>query len=128
MFFYHKIQHDTDTIVIIDFAGNELSVYNPSLLDLANNMEEENEGDPFAFLSDSVASTSTTPSSSSFFTTPTSIGNTSVPTNKSAQPPPPKHLKVTIKKEPSLVDKSLETPIVSPMPSTPFSRGKRHAK
>ncbi|XP_050711163.1 heat shock factor protein-like isoform X10 [Eriocheir sinensis] len=109
-------------------SGNELSVYNPTLLDLADSMEEENEGDPLAFLSDSLASTSTTPSSSSIFTTPTSIGNTLVPTNKSTQPPPPKHLKVTIKKEPSLVDNSLETPIVSPMPSTPFSRGKRHAK
>ncbi|XP_050711156.1 heat shock factor protein-like isoform X3 [Eriocheir sinensis] len=111
-----------------DFYSNELSVYNPTLLDLADSMEEENEGDPLAFLSDSLASTSTTPSSSSIFTTPTSIGNTLVPTNKSTQPPPPKHLKVTIKKEPSLVDNSLETPIVSPMPSTPFSRGKRHAK
>ncbi|XP_045128626.1 heat shock factor protein-like isoform X2 [Portunus trituberculatus] len=124
-------------------SGNELSIYNPNLLDLANSMEEESEEDPFSFLNDNFASTSTisqtstssSPSSSSTststsFTTPasssTSVSNTSVPSNKSTRPPPPKHLKVTIKKEPG-VDSSLETPVVSPVNSTSLFRGKRQA-
>ncbi|XP_045128630.1 heat shock factor protein-like isoform X6 [Portunus trituberculatus] len=126
-----------------DLPSNELSIYNPNLLDLANSMEEESEEDPFSFLNDNFASTSTisqtstssSPSSSSTststsFTTPasssTSVSNTSVPSNKSTRPPPPKHLKVTIKKEPG-VDSSLETPVVSPVNSTSLFRGKRQA-
>lgn len=108
-------------------SGNELSIYNPNLLDLADNMEEETEEDPLSFLTDSFASTSTIPQTSSSTFTNTTSPSTSVPSNKSTRPPPPKHLKVTIKKE-SEVDKSLETPVVSPMTSTSLYRGKRHAK
>lgn len=99
-------------------SGNELSVYNPSLLDLAGDMEDD---DPLPFLSSSMASTSSAatlvPSSSSSPSTAHS--------NSSVGPSPPKQLKLSIKREKEDTDDVLETPkILSPVHS-PLYRGKR---
>ncbi|XP_045625700.1 heat shock factor protein isoform X3 [Procambarus clarkii] len=90
-------------------SGNELSVYNPSLLDLAGDIEED---DPMAFLNSASPTSTAAPTS------------TSSPSNSSAGPTPPKQLRLNIKRE-CINDDPLETPkILSPV-NSPVYRGKR---
>ncbi|XP_042215041.1 heat shock factor protein-like isoform X2 [Homarus americanus] len=95
--------------------GNELSLYNPSLLDLAGDMEEEE--DPLSFLNSGNFSSSMAPSS-------TSPASSAASSNSSTGPTQPKQLRLSIKKERVETD-SLETPKILSPDRSPVHRGKR---
>nr|QEX50547.1 heat shock factor [Penaeus japonicus] len=99
-------------------SGNEVSVYNPSLFDLASDIEE----DPLSFLNNPVPTSSTsTPDASPVASSSASAVKSS---NKSG-PSPAKHLRLSIKKELDDYDE-LNTPQISPSNSTkPVFRGKK---
>ncbi|KAK8736888.1 hypothetical protein OTU49_004702, partial [Cherax quadricarinatus] len=99
-------------------SGNELSVYNPSLLDLAGDMEDD---DPMSFLNSGLTSTS---AASTVVSSSTSTSSSTLPSNTSVGPTPPKQLRLSIKKEHN-DDGSLDTPTVLSPVSAPVYRGKR---
>ncbi|KAK3877633.1 hypothetical protein Pcinc_017667 [Petrolisthes cinctipes] len=109
-------------------SGNEVSVYNPSFFDLAEDIDE----DPLNFLNSSIASINTTTTTTTNPTTTTASSSSS--SSSSSHPgkasssggPPHKQLKVNIKKEKvdNQEDDSLQTPLVSPA-TNPLYRGKR---
>ncbi|XP_069978339.1 uncharacterized protein [Penaeus vannamei] len=99
-------------------SGNEVSVYNPSLFDLASDIEE----DPLSFLNTPLPTCSTATSDVS----PVASSSASAvkPSTKSG-PTPAKHLRLSIKKELDDYDE-LNTPQISPSNSTkPVFRGKK---
>nr|AHI13794.1 heat shock factor 1 [Penaeus vannamei] len=99
-------------------SGNEVSVYNPSLFDLASDIEE----DPLSFLNTPLPTCSTATSDVS----PVASSSASAvkPSTKSG-PTPVKHLRLSIKKELDDYDE-LNTPQISPSNSTkPVFRGKK---
>ncbi|XP_042871320.1 heat shock factor protein-like isoform X2 [Penaeus japonicus] len=100
-------------------SGNEVSVYNPSLFDLASDIEE----DPLSFLNNPMPTSSTsTPDASPVASSSASAVKSS--SNKSG-PSPAKHLRLSIKKELDDYDE-LNTPQISPSNSTkPVFRGKK---
>ncbi|XP_064079056.1 heat shock factor protein-like isoform X6 [Macrobrachium nipponense] len=97
-------------------TGNELSLYNPSLLDLAD-MADDSEDDPMKFLNrSSVASTS----SSSAGMTPSSYSSTAKSKSRSSNVP----LAVSIKEE-NVCDELSTPKILTPVQSPIFCGKKR---
>ncbi|KAK7080343.1 hypothetical protein SK128_025224 [Halocaridina rubra] len=101
-------------------SGTELSVYNPSFLDLVDTVETS-EDDPLHFLLTSGAATSTTATPS----TQSSTSTAPIVITTKTGPAQRKPLKVTIKKEYS-DDGDLTTPqVLPPSASPPLFRGKK---
>ncbi|XP_047476647.1 heat shock factor protein-like isoform X5 [Penaeus chinensis] len=99
-------------------SGTEVSVYNPSLFDLASDIEE----DPLSFLNTPLPTSST--STSEVPPVASSSASAVKPSTKSG-PTPAKHLRLSIKKELDDYDE-LNTPQISPSNSTkPVFRGKK---